>query len=981
MKKYILPLLIISSMSLLACGDPEILVISCRGGVCDDVAVNDPNARDSDEGNHNTTDPDLNDPVEEPLESDDPDEPVTTETCTGTDDCADVPESCDICTVGNRKCDGNSLLVCRKNTKGCLDWTVQDTCQPSESWCNSTTLACEDCSESCNVGDYKCTESGIAQCEANGHGCRVWTLKTPCDNDSHCDEITMSCVAGCASVCHENDRKCDKNNIMTCRKNDLGCMNWEVESTCNDGELCVGTAPSCEKSCGAECEPFSIVLMPDTQHYVLSSNGIQKKQTQWIVDNQKKENIRMVIHLGDVSDGNTKTHYERAVAAQNVLVEAGVPFTITTGNHDYKKGATGVEFVARDRSIFPKYFNDAYFQKGYHDSSWFGGFYQSANMYATFNVGHLKFAVIALEFFPRKDALCWADNLIANKLRDHYIIIATHGYLTNDASKSSSGKYASGSNGDIPFGSLGTDMWSEFVSRHSNIIMVACGHVSDSEHRIRMANNGNAVVEMLVDYQSEKPCTSDSCQASSCGAKTDGGNGWMRILRIDPVNVMNGDGTLKHNVTATTFSVLDEYQNSQKMFCSSLNADSKYHYYDKTASQSDHNFSFAFDFSTPLDYHYSDNGSLSFISRNVNEIENDTTDGNQYHPAIAMNRTTGAFVSVWEDDWDNDGVRDIKGRLFCPGGCADTRQFTVSSGAGDMMNPDVAMDAKGNFVVVWQNSSQIFMRGYDYLGKERIPERKISNSSNQSLPAIAMNSDGDFVIAWQDSTYGSDLPQVYMRGFHADGSEMIAEKNILETIDGRRQNPAIAMADDGSFVITWEDDADMNDVWQINAKGFASDGSERIAEFTVNSVAPGQQLNPAIGMNQSGTFYIAFEDDNDGNGKYLIIARGFDKNGKQIKADTTLSGADEKAADPTVCVAEDGTAVFGWTAKALNDSDVQKRTISGAFKTSSEAAIPRLTAGPQHSPDVACTADGKHVFVYSDDKVKSGFANIHARGF
>ena len=43
---------------------------------------------------------------------------------------------------------------------------------------------------------------------------------------------------------------------------------------------------------------FSIVVLPDTQFYSESYPGIFTNQTQWIVDNKDRLNIKFVIHVG-----------------------------------------------------------------------------------------------------------------------------------------------------------------------------------------------------------------------------------------------------------------------------------------------------------------------------------------------------------------------------------------------------------------------------------------------------------------------------------------------------------------------------------------------------------------------------------------------------------------------------------------------------------------------------------------------------------
>ena len=948
-----------------------------------DAVVEDPHGQDSTDGNSDPGGMDDSDKIQE----DEPDsgEQNPPEPCTDEEDCGHSDTSCDICTRGSVQCRGDERRICVADDNGCLVWKTDTECQESGGWCDAQSLSCMTCEETCQLNDRACSDEGVMVCRSGKHGCPEWSVAESCGSEKHCDEITLSCVEGCKSVCHAGEMACEGADILSCQKNSDGCMVWSVEDTCDAGSVCVPDPPHCDRACGDSCEPFSIIILPDTQNYGNTSNGIHKKQTQWIADNKDKENIRMVVHVGDVSDGNRRVQYERAVTAQNVLAEAGIPFAITTGNHDYKQGDSGVSFVARDRSLFGDYFNDAYFNAHYTDHRWFHGFGLPGNMAATFEVGHLKFAVLTLEFFPRKDALCWAEELISTVYKDHYVILVTHGYLTNDAGAHTSGKYSSGSNGDIPFGAMGTYIYSELVARHSNIILVISGHVSDSEHRVRTGYNHNKIVEMLVDYQSEKPCTSGAC-TDACGAKNDGGNGWMRQLKIDPVNIRNADGTLQPNVEAITFSALDYYQNQKTLFCSEINASSDRNYYHSSLNHADHQFSFTLDFTTPPDHHYSTNDNSSFTGRNINAILDDTKDGNQYHPAIAMHRKTGSFVAVWEDDADNDGICDIQARAFCQTGCVERMQFIVNDPTTvDRHHPDIAMDEDGNILIVWEehwgSDVSVYMRGYDAAGHTTIPVQRISGEGEHaSSPAVAMAYDGTFAVTWQVAE-NALTSRIAVRGFTAGGSERFYQPSMVSYDNSLQVDPDIAMDRLGRFVITWADDSDQNGAYDVMAKGFEADGTERLPIFTVNTIAAGQQRHPAIGMNEDGTFYIAFEDDQDGNGKYLIITRGFDASGREILADKTLTAANEEAVDPAVCVAGDGKAIFGWTAQALNAQDVQKRILSKNLTLGSESSAATFSSGPQITPAVGCTASGSYVFLYSDDKIKSGYSNIIGRGF
>ena len=953
----------------------------CKGAECDgDTGGENPDAKDSKEGDNNTTDHTKEEDLgAEKHEVEDPEEVQETPCNEGDEDCANVKQSCDICVANSLRCVGSELQICKKNADDCLDWAVQENCAASGGKCDRESLKCVECAEKCTAGEKKCAVNGIAECVPDADGCAAWNTTEVCQEGMTCDEATVQCVPGCTNECQEGETKCGGTEIYGCQKEESGCFVWKLQETCEFGKICVGNPAKCDYACGDDCEPFSLIMLPDTQNYTRTNNGIYKKQTDWIVKNQKKENIRFIMHMGDVTNDNTNTQFKRAIAAHDVLAKAGIPYSIATGNHEYKKGDSGQSSPGHSRTLFGKYFNDKYIKDGYKDSSWFHGFYSTGNMYATFEVGNLKFAVIALEYAPRKDVLCWADNLIQTELKDRYVIITTHGYLTRGATKAEDGKYSGG--GDIRYttlGATGGEVFSELAARHSNVIIAAGGHVCGVEHRYRAGYNGNQVHESLVDYQCEKPCSGSSCP---CAHAADAGNGWLHMLTIDPKNKKTEDGKLVNNVSAKTVSVLDSYQKKGKMHCSS--------YYSAKATVPNHTYEFALDFSKPIDYKYTTDNNITFNIRSIN----DKGAGNQYVPAIAVNRTTGAFVAVWQDDSnkdDGDGNYDIEGRIFCAGGCEDVKQFTVNSNtAGSQRHPDVAMDKDGNFVVVWEedngnkNTSEIYMRGFDAKGNERFASKVVNTVTDgmQYTPSIAMAPDGKFVVAWHDESAGQNTPQVFIRGFNADGSELFHDRNVMEKAEGARKAPDVAIADDGTFVVTWQDDSDGNGTYQIYAKGFNADGTDRISQFTVNTVAAGQQYNPSIGMNASGTFFIAYEDDNDKNGKFLIMARGFDKDGKEIFKDTTLAGSGENAVDPVVCVADSNKAVFGWTAKALNANDIQRRVVSSEMKINEESKVNRISDGPQNSPALGCTAEGKHIFLFSDDNDKNSATEIFGRGY
>ena len=59
----------------------------------------------------------------------------------------------------------------------------------------------------------------------------------------------------------------------------------------------------CLLSSAAVAEPFSIVVLPDTQFYSSQFPQTFMAQTRWVADHAADQNIVFVTHLGDVVDG------------------------------------------------------------------------------------------------------------------------------------------------------------------------------------------------------------------------------------------------------------------------------------------------------------------------------------------------------------------------------------------------------------------------------------------------------------------------------------------------------------------------------------------------------------------------------------------------------------------------------------------------------------------------------------------------------
>jgi len=261
-------------------------------------------------------------------------------------------------------------------------------------------------------------------------------------------------------------------------------------------------------------EDFTIVLLPDTQYYSRYEPTWYTAQTQWIRDNVESENIKFVIHMGDLVDQyGSVTQWQNASNAQAILEgPTPIPHSVMPGNHDFT--GSGAPDYTRNTTMYNTYFP----RSRYSGQSWFGGTYDSTNdnHYSFFSAGGMDFMVLCLEPVPRQTVVNWA-NAVVQTHPNHRVILATHMYLDPEGVRQTENAYSYFS------GLSAQDLYEQLVYPNPNIFLVTCGHIC-YEALIPSKNAaGNQVYELLSDYQRKFSDTGDSY-----------GAGWLRTLRFSP---------------------------------------------------------------------------------------------------------------------------------------------------------------------------------------------------------------------------------------------------------------------------------------------------------------------------------------------------------------------------------------------------------------------------------------------------------------
>lgn len=198
---------------------------------------------------------------------------------------------------------------------------------------------------------------------------------------------------------------------------------------------------------------------------------------------------------------------------------------------------------------------------------------------------------------------------------------------------------------------------------------------------------------------------------------------------------------------------------------------------------------------------------------------NNTTDGSSTHGSAIDEE--GNTVVVWSHNNGTD--QDIYFRLFDASGTPiGAETIATSTTNGDQLNPSVAMDEQGNFVIAFtgynsgSSTWDIFARAFQPdgtpIGNDVVINTTTANEDNDAKVALDYNGPSDasrFVVSWTHNN-GSDL-DTYYRLFNVDFTQTstapvsYSAETIFHTgYSGNQWKSNVAMNNLGQFIVTAE---------------------------------------------------------------------------------------------------------------------------------------------------------------------------------
>ncbi len=230
---------------------------------------------------------------------------------------------------------------------------------------------------------------------------------------------------------------------------------------------------------------------------------------------------------------------------------------------------------------------------------------------------------------------------------------------------------------------------------------------------------------------------------------------------------------------------------------------------------------------------------------------NEPNSSTQLNPSVSASRD-GRVVCAFEDASGavTAQPRDIVARLFDQNGAPLGPQFIVSqTTAGMQRDPIVAMDADGDFVVVWHDEEGIdgdgfgvLARLFDKNGNPKTNEFVVSQSTagTQRDPHVDVDYVGNFVVTWE-SNHSGDY-DVFIRRFDRAGNPLSNEIRAHETTGGDQTYAKSVLSQSGERVFTiWHSSVNGDSYGRLfRAPSLEFEGTPSLTNtITLDVLAPG----------------------------------------------------------------------------------------------------------------------------------------------
>jgi hypothetical protein len=289
--------------------------------------------------------------------------------------------------------------------------------------------------------------------------------------------------------------------------------------------------------------------------------------------------------------------------------------------------------------------------------------------------------------------------------------------------------------------------------------------------------------------------------------------------------------------------------------------------------------------------------------------------------------------------------------------------FPISTNqAGSQLNPSVAADGGGNFVVVWEgfntgtnNSTGIFAQRFGPNGSALGQPFTVSTmpSHAQEFPKVAADANGDFVVVWAAPNPANGKADLWGERFDSNGNAVTGNLLLDPASEGLDSAARVAMNAAGDHIVVVRNTS-VNGTTALAAQVYGPSLNALAPAFTVNVSGVSSPPTSRLAMDAAGNFIVTWNKTVVVNRAALfqVDGRRFDSSGNPLSGELDVSGTPTTVnqVNLAVAAAPDGSFLALWKDIAgTGNLDVSAARVG----TDNTIGMPVVVSDPTTAADFA----------------------------
>jgi hypothetical protein len=246
--------------------------------------------------------------------------------------------------------------------------------------------------------------------------------------------------------------------------------------------------------------------------------------------------------------------------------------------------------------------------------------------------------------------------------------------------------------------------------------------------------------------------------------------------------------------------------------------------------------------------------------------------------------------------------------------------FTVAATTKPEHDPDVAMDAAGNFVISYTldysaTDQDILAKRYLASGTLAVSISVAASRKNESHSSIAAAPDGRFDIAYQYA-YSPTDDDIYLRRYSASGTVLDSAATHIAASGYREQSPSVSMDNSGNAVVAYSKYAGSTSYIKARRVNGSTGGTSAEIDIGLDN-AGGTVSEPVVALSRSGgPFVVAWTDFTRFAGALIDVEEISSSN--MVTTSSTINSGPFK---PAISIGRYGAYLLSYTKYVGGDLD------------------------------------------------------------